>query len=122
MFRKRLPWKPAAGLVCLVGLALSAPAFGQAPLADPTRPAFLGGGVKASRDTKAAAWTLTSTLISPERRVAVINHRVVQVGQTVDGAKLVAVEPGKALLRRGNKNIQLTLAAGAVKRKAKTGP
>lgn len=122
MFDGVLRWMLGGGLFCLLGLVVAGPAFGQPPLTDPTRPGILSGGVARATEEKPGAWTLTSTLIAPQRRVAVINDQLVQVGQAVDGATLIAVEPGSALLRRGGKQIRLTLVAASVKRAAKPAP
>ncbi|MEZ4601443.1 MAG: hypothetical protein R2940_16770 [Syntrophotaleaceae bacterium] len=62
---------------------------------------------------------MTSTLIGPQRRVAVINGQPLGVGGIIDGAVVVAVEPGRASLRHGDRIIQVELMAGAVKRAAK---
>lgn len=106
----------------LFGLGFCWPAFGQGPLSDPTRPpvgAIGGAGQTAQKSLK---WKLTSTLISRQRRVAVINDQVVRVGQKIDGAVLVAVEPGSALLHHAGQKIQLKLVAGTVKQAVEPAP
>lgn len=104
------------GLVCVFGLVFGGAAFGESPLADPTRPGVSPAGEAKVRVEKADALTLNSTLVSPQRRVAVINGQVMQKGQMVAGATLVAVEPGFVLLHRGGEKIRLTLMTDTVKR------
>jgi hypothetical protein len=65
---------------------------------------------------------LTSTLIGPQRRVAVINNHAVQVGQKIDGAVLVEVEPGSAWLVQGGRRIHLKMNLTTVKQSPETAP
>lgn len=67
-------------------------------------------------------WKLTATIVGPERRVAVINDRTVQIGQKIDGAELVAVETGTALLMHRGREMQLRLHEMAVKRIMRKAP
>jgi MSHA biogenesis protein MshK len=67
-------------------------------LRDPTRPPFMsakGAGGKTERP----GWILQSVLISPERRYAIINGEVIQLGGSIAGAELVAVAEGRVTLR-----------------------
>jgi MSHA biogenesis protein MshK len=106
----------------LLGLGFCWPAFGQGPLSDPTRPPVGVVGSAGQSAPKTLKWKLTSTLISRQRRVAVINDQVVRVGQKIDGAVLVAVEPGSALLHHAGQKIQLKLVAGTVKQAVEPAP
>jgi MSHA biogenesis protein MshK len=115
----RLKRRFAGSLALLVfGLGFGWPAFGQGSLADPTRPPVLVPGSATGAVQKTMKWKLTSTLIGPQRRVAVINGRAVRLGGNIDGAVLVAVEPGRASLRYGGRMVQVELMTGAVKRAA----
>lgn len=107
-----------------VCLAFGSMACAQQPLSDPTRPfVFSGAGTgTGTAAPRTITWKLTSTLISPQRQVAVINGRVVKIGQKIDGAKLVAVKPGSALLHHAGKTIQLKLISGTVKHAAVPAP
>jgi MSHA biogenesis protein MshK len=108
----------------LFGPVFCPPVSGQELLADPTRPtaAFRSGSGTGGTTAVPAKWTLASTLIAPDRRVAVINGKVVQVGQKIDGAELVAIEAGSVLLSRGGRKIELKLMAGNVKEAVKPAP
>ncbi len=124
MFDRQTRWIAWGIALAFLGPGFCPPVSGQELLADPTRPAAAlgsgaGGGAAASGPAK---WTLTSTLIAPHRRVAVINGRVMQVGQKIDGAELVAVESGSVLLRRAGQRIELKLIAGNVKEAVKPAP
>jgi MSHA biogenesis protein MshK len=79
-------------LVAIAGAGSGAQAVrAQSVLADPTRPATGAGSVPAPAEE--GAFVLQSTLISPARRVAVINGRSYTVGERVDGARILAIEP-----------------------------
>jgi MSHA biogenesis protein MshK len=104
----------------LLCMGFCSQALAQQPLPDPTRPAVLSGvrtGAPAEKQI-ARQWKLTSTLIAPQRRIAVINGRAVKVGEKIDGAELVGVQPGSALLHRAGRTIQLKLISGTVKQAA----
>lgn len=85
-------------------------------LADPTRPPGLAVGRSVLSAKRPLKWRLTATIIGPQRRIAVINERAVQIGQKIDGAMLVAVEPGGVLLLHENRKSRLKLNATTVKR------
>ncbi len=103
--------RAANGLHGYLGVALLALALPLAALAagDPTRPPGLrapaGGGAPAARPR----WQLNATLISPERRSAMINGRTVVVGDRINGARVLAIQPAMVRLRgkRGEFNIYL---------------
>lgn len=90
-------------------------------LLDPTRPGIATGGGRPT-EAQVTKWVLTSTLISPHRSVAIINDQVVLVGQEVDGARLVAIKPGRVLLSRAGKKIKLKLIADPVKQTVTSAP
>ena len=81
-------------------------------LPDPTRPQniapkYSSGQVRGKQAT--TPWTLESTLISENRRAAVINGRTYQIGESVRGAKIIAIEPYAIVLEKGSKQIRLRL-------------
>ena len=76
---------------------------------DPTRPptgkatsSYVG-----APKSHAVRWTLHSTLVSSERRTAVINDRVVSQGDRINGATVVSIQPSSVRLR--NKGREMTL-------------
>lgn len=52
-----------------------------------------------NQETSRPSLELQSTLIAGGRRSAVINGQSVQVGSTIEGARVVAIEGGKVELR-----------------------
>lgn len=100
------------GVVLLAG-ALCGPAA-HADLTDPTRPPDYQP--PANSATAAQPWVLTSTLISPSRRLAVINGRVYAPGDVVGGARIMAIEPYAVRLSKAGRTFTLRLLPGKVKR------
>ncbi len=76
---------------------------------DPTQPPMVNNKIlkPASKvspkitviEKKIPGWVLRSTLISSDRKTAVINNKVLSVGEKVDGAKLINILPGKVKIR-----------------------
>lgn len=85
-------------------------------LVDPTRPP-----VRAEQEKPAPAiaerrsWALESTLVSPERRVAVINGKLVSEGESVDGARVIAIRKRDVLLSAQGRRMTLQLLPDIVK-------
>lgn len=97
-------------------LAIAGAMAGPLEYGDPTQPTPLDRpAVGTASDTAIAnrietpRWTLTSTLISRDRRVAVINGRSVALGARIDGARLVAVDAGGASIEHEGRRIRLQL-------------
>jgi len=88
-----------------------------AQLDDPTRPPgyrlVLPGGQKASRST---VFSLSSVRISPTRRTAVVNDRSVEAGDTVNGAKVVAIYPSTVKLKKKGKIFTIRLVSSISKK------
>jgi len=99
-----MPGPMAKLLVFGAALAVCVPLAAAQALRDPTRPAFFsgrpgeGGIVSRGRD---ADWVLQSVLLSPERRYAIINGKILSLGESVAGAELVAIREGEVTLRAG---------------------
>lgn len=98
-------------LVCLVWPAA---AVAAEQLRDPTRPSWLPDPGRQQRPV-VTRYRLESVLIAAERRVAVINGRVVTVGDVVDGAAVLSIEPEAVTLRRDGRELVLKLLPGSVK-------
>jgi MSHA biogenesis protein MshK len=64
---------------------------------------------------------LQSVLISPKRKVAVINGDTVQVGDRVGDARVVRIVEGEVVLARGGQWQTLKLFPGIEKRRTKGG-
>lgn len=102
----------------LLTAALAAMAA-EPPVRDPTRAPGAGG---ARLDPLSGmAWVLRSTHVSSTARSAVINDSIVAPGSRVNGAEVIAIDPGRVQLRRGKELITLRLQLPYVKRPAEGG-
>jgi len=111
----------AAPFLCtLVAVAASPAAGAQAGLADPTRPPAGTSVDETATSTAAlqpkAAHRLQSVLISPKRKLAVIDGRTVPLGGRIDSAVLIAINETGVTLRRGEQTEVLPLNAGVQKK------
>jgi len=92
-------------------LMLSMIAFGvqnvTAAVSDPTRPS--GYAAPDAADKSSEALKLESVLIARDRRVAVINGKTCRVGDSVNGARLVAIHADGAELVRDGSRVVLPL-------------
>lgn len=85
----------------IVALLLMTSSFVQAQLDDPTRPANIANATS-SATAVTASWDLSSILVSPQRRVAIINGKTVKSGENLAGAKVLMInETGVKLKYRG---------------------
>lgn len=103
------------------------PVSSLADMADPTRPMFLRKKPVSVPKKRAVShvssptaprevYTLTSTLVSKQRTVAVINNHVVAVGDRVGSATVVAIESSRVKLRMGGRDITLVLTTQGVRK------
>ncbi|MDH3713112.1 MAG: hypothetical protein OET44_04590 [Gammaproteobacteria bacterium] len=81
---------------------------------DPMRPMPRPGSVQTEtkakpRQTARRNWVLSSTLVGEARRVAVINDRLVGVGDSVLGATVVDIGTRSARLRYAGRDVLLRL-------------
>ena len=105
------------GTLILFGLTMFVcPSF--ADLRDPTRPPeFLmdksdtasSSGKETGGAVAISGLVLTSTMISPSRRAAVINGEVVNKGDKVGNMTVVDIKPFKVLLKGASERLILTL-------------
>lgn len=98
---------------------LPVPAAAQA-LADPTRPPAALGSSAADSDKPEEPPALQSVLISPQRRVAIINGRSVQVGDKVGQARVARILENEVVLRDG-KEVQVLKLFPQVEKKSAAG-
>lgn len=96
----------------LIGLLLSGLAslgLAQEQLRDPTRPYSLA-------ERKAAAsprYVVNAIIVSPERRVAIVNGQRVGVGESVDNATVISIEKQQLILEKDGRRITASLNDGA---------
>ena len=81
----------------------------SAQLQDPTRPPDYQSVATQNKVPVSNGWILSSILISPERRVAIINGTAVQVGDMVGDIRVISIDTAEVLIQQGNKQIALTL-------------
>ncbi len=94
-------------------------------LDDPTRPPGLRpppASAGAAGGVRRARWVLQSTLISPERRLAIVNRRTVAVGGRINGARVVAILPASVVLEHKGRRIQLHMGRSARVHKRASAP
>jgi len=100
----------------VVFLGQSEPAA-TSTLADPTRPGY--PAIHPSQKRSGAvpgSWVLNSTLVSRDRRVAVINGRHVSEGESVDNATVLQIRKLGVDIQVSGKHITLPLLPDIVKR------
>lgn len=91
--------------ICLlVALGASQLAQGVELFSDPTRPsaAATAGSSMAALPAKASGPHLQSILVSPKRRLAVIDGVTVQIGDTVGDARVIRIQEMEVVLKAGN--------------------
>mgnify|MGYP006358078315 FL=1 len=93
----------------MIGLVLATPLWAGDlldGLADPTRPSFRGA---ATAGVSRGGLVLQSTLVSPERSVAVISGQSLSVGGRIGGAEVLAIRPYEVVLSRAGKHSTLRM-------------
>jgi hypothetical protein len=94
----------------LLPLVVAAAAFAaEPPVRDPTQPFGSTAAAGASARAAAPRFTLTVVLISPTRRVAIVNGKAHATGETVDGAEIVANEHDSVRLRERGAEVVISL-------------
>lgn len=92
-------------------IVVASPCLGADSMRDPTRP-------YSARERMAATaprFLVNAIIISPERRVAIVNGRRVGVGDSVGNATVIAIEKEKMILELNGKRITTGLHDGATR-------
>lgn len=89
-----------------------------AELVDPTRPSHVRAPSE-NKTVRAPAWHVESIIVSPTRRLAVVNGRLVGVGDRVGGAKVTEILPYEVQLEYQGEARRVSLVATRVKNPAK---
>lgn len=97
------PWSLAIAASLIPGAAL-ADAFDQ--WSDPTRP-YTGAAIE--RPAEQAGFVLQYTLVSPQRRIAVINGRRYATGSKLANWEVAAIDTNEVVLRDRDKEKRLQL-------------
>lgn len=98
--------------VAAVAATLAMAAAQAQALTDPTRPPGAGGAGEA---LEAPATQLQSVLISPGRRLAIINGTMVPLGGMLGEAKVVKITETEVVLQKGSETEVLKLFPGVEK-------
>lgn len=107
---KRITTLRRPTVTCALLLATAVAVNAHAGLPDPTRPLTTAPSTGNSGTTAAnETLILHSVLIAGERRLAIINGRRVQVGDTVGRSRVVRIEAGEVHLRRDGELQTLTV-------------
>lgn len=103
-------------ILCGLVLANNAAAGMEDPLRPPEyAPVATANGMK---HASAPAWHVNEILYSGTRRVAIINDVAVVVGDRIDGAKVLNIEPTHVTLMHKNKTITARLKTLTTKTKS----
>ena len=105
----------------LIFLSMAMPSGAQA-LSDPTRPPIPTGAPVAAPRAGASGPVLQSILLSPLRRLALIDGRMVKVGDRVGSAEVVAIDFDSVRLRRGDSISVMKLLPDVQKNSPKSTP
>lgn len=112
------PIKKSALLVCAYALACAANAYAVG-MGDPLRPPEYRskGDVASAVAIAKPQWHVNEILFSGTRRVAVINDRVIAIGDHINGAKVVDIMPEHVVLQYKNSFINARLRSVSVKKR-----
>jgi hypothetical protein len=78
---------------------------------DPTQPfrAAAAGEPAAPASGREPRFKVTAVIVSPTRRVAIVNGKAVQEGQQIGGAEVVKIDGRSVQLREGNREFVVQL-------------
>ena len=103
-------------VITVIGMLVLVPPLIAGALLDPTRPTttalFLAPTASRPVTDK---WTLNSTLIANDRRVAVINGTHVSEGESIDGARVLKIRNTAVLIQAPGRQITLQLIPDTLK-------
>ncbi len=107
------------GLLGLLAWTWATPTW-SVDLSDPTQPPTEAAPAPPPPEPifepEPEALTLNSILIAPQRRVAIINQRMLGVGGRILEAQVTEIRADAVVLRRGEQELTLTLDLPTVKR------
>ena len=109
-------------ILVLTAAAVSADVYGES-LPDPTRPADFTdqAAIKAEVPKEFINWHVRAIRLSASGRNAIVNGRLVRVGDEIDSAKIVAITTNTVVLSHDRKRVILKLLPEEVKKKTLSG-
>ena len=102
----------AGALLAFLGASPAGQAAHAQALADPMRPPQAAAAADEALAAVPGGSRLQSILLSPGRKLAVIDGRTVPLGGSVDGATLVAIRETEVVLQKGAERETLKLNPG----------
>ncbi len=73
------------------------------------------GEAEPANDIKSHVKKVTAILITDSRKVASINHKVVTIGDLIDGEKVLEIKPDRVVLENGGQRHVIMLEEGLIK-------
>ncbi len=98
-------------LLCGLGVVPSA----RAELGDPTRPPDISTVSVESLESGDAPFRVSSILMAPGRKVAIVNESRVEVGDAVGGATVIEINAQAVLLEMTGEEFELRISGQPVK-------
>ncbi len=115
-------------IIAAVFCGFMAPAVLHAQLMDPTRPPdYMPGGAQQetgpleAQGFNGSPWDLTSTLVSPQRTLAVINGQVVIKGSKIGDMTVEKIETDQVVLVGGGRTEVIDLVGHDIKKPVESG-
>lgn len=104
-------------------LALPALATAADEVRDPMQPTWLRGGNSPAQSVQSPRqrFSVDTIVVSPERRVAIINGRSVGVGEWINGAKVLKIDPDAVTLELDGARFTIALAITDIKKTSRHG-
>ena len=111
MKRSQIVWVFGILALQLGGAKLALAQDELANLPDPTRPSTAAGASRGhtSAADKIARLRLESTLVSGDRRLAIINGEILAVGDIISGARIKVISPYLVILEHEGRLVTLRL-------------
>lgn len=101
-------------IIALFAMTIIPPVFAaDAPIADPMRPPTATIGAAASG---APQWHVTGILVSQGRRLAMVNNRLLGVGDRVNGARIKAIYANAVELDIGGRAITVNAVRESIRK------
>ena len=110
MMNRQLAWRITVLWLSLITTGFAAAQDQFADLPDPTRPTS-PWGTAIGTVNKTVKLTLESTIVSGERRLAIINGKTLGVGALIEGARIKDIAPYQVQLERNGRIVTLKLVA-----------
>lgn len=89
-------------------------------LSDPTRPVeFEEPQTNVHGSETGTHYVLTAVLISGNSKLAIINNKIVKVGDSLGQGKVKSIESNRVVLEESNRKLVLHLFGGAIKEPSK---